>query len=232
MSSPSLPRLATEVVVRIFVLLPSCRAVAALNCTSRKFYQIWLSNAAAISNAVLSRTIDCYADAEELVQFQTVREREKEAKDWKTDKPETDEATDAYQKILKRNQRFTANASMVSKECTHLRVKANSRFYQGLKAPDGEKLRREYSRYLTHIRYRIHSIVALSNDQVAQDEYLEATSLDDLENMQDKSVWSNPRHYYDDFEYFCIYKKTGSARDPFDLIEEAHDKARRNFFKG
>lgn len=230
MSSPSLGGISNELVVWIFQLLPKSRDVAALNCTSRKFYQIWRLNAALISDAVLPRTLDCYADAEELVRFQTAQAQEWEAEGSETDLPELNEASYAYLEVLKRNIRFAANASLISKECTDLQVDANRRFYRNLRGPDGEDMQRENLLYLMHVRYRIHSIVALSNDQAAQDAYVEATSLDDLRNMDDESIWINPRHHYTDWEYFRIYLKMASARNPFDLIEQVYvDKLRREY---
>lgn len=227
MSSPSLSGLANELVDQIFRLLPNCHAVAALNSTSRRFYHIWLSNAASISTAVLSRTIDCYGDAEELVRLQTAQEQDAEAEDSETENLETNETDDAYQKVLKRNKRFGANASMVILECTELRVEATGEFYQYLEGPDPEKFRHAHFLYLTHLRYRIHSIVALSHDPAAQDDYLEATSWEDLKNMQHGRIWVNPRHYYTDFDYFRIYLKTRSARDPFGLVEKVERKMTR-----
>ena len=100
------------------------------------------------------------------------------------DKTKPDEASAAYPDILKRNEHFTTNASMISKECKDLFC---------------ESLRR---------RYRIHR------------EFLEATTLEDLLEMQDDHIWSNPRLLCD-YEYFCIYIRTRSARDPFFLIERA-----------
>lgn len=78
-----------------------------------------------------------------------------------------------------------------------------------------------------HIQYRIHCIVALSNDRVAQEKYQEATSLDDLGNMEDDSVRINPRHYCDDWDHFRICLKTASARDFFNLSDKIHYKKMR-----
>lgn len=41
-------------------------------------------------------------------------------------------------------------------------------------------------------------------DLPAEDEFLEATILEDLLEMQDDSICSNPSYYYSDYEYFCI----------------------------
>lgn len=233
MSSPSLPGIAVELVVRIFKSLPNCRAVAALNRTSRKFYLIWLSNAAEISDAVLLRSIDCYADAEELLRFQTAQEREWEAEESETDKSTTGEAADihrdAYQELLERNKRFVANAFMVSKECLDLQVEESRMFFTNLFGPDGKEHRRKCFVPLTHIRYRIHSIVALSNHRVLQDEYLKETNLGDLRNMQDDRIWIDPKEHYSDWGYFRLYVKTSSARDPFDLIDMAYRDRMRGF---
>lgn len=207
MSSPSLPGLPSELVLQIFTLLPGRRDVAALNRTSDRFYKVWRSNAAAISDAVLSRTIACYASAEELVRFQRAQERELETIEEETDELEVDEAREAYQEVLKRNKRFTINASIISDECRNLSMVAFSGFGH-------DHLR---------LRYRIHSIAALSNDEAAQTAYLEATSLSELHKMRQDSIWSNPRHYYTEFEYFCIYIRTRTARDPFELIDQAYE---------
>ncbi len=109
MSFPSLPGLVPKLIVQIFKLLPICHDVAALNRTCRKIHRIWASDAAAISNAVLPRVIDCDDEAEALVRYQTALEQEWEAGKSDTDYPKTD---DVYQKTLKRNQRFADNASM------------------------------------------------------------------------------------------------------------------------
>ena len=151
MSSPSLRGISNELIVWIFQFLPKSRDVAALNCTSRKFYQIWRSNAALISEAVLPRSFDSYADAEELVRLQTAQAQEWEAEGSETDLPELDEASYAYLEVLKRNIRFASNASLISKECTDLQVEANRRFFHNLRGPDGEDMQRENHLYLMHI---------------------------------------------------------------------------------
>ena len=74
--SPSLAGFASELALQIFEMLPDCHAVTALNRASHYFYAIWLFNAAAIPDAVLSRTIKCSVSAEGLVRFQTAQERE------------------------------------------------------------------------------------------------------------------------------------------------------------
>lgn len=195
-------------------MLPNCCAVA--NST-----KIWLSNAAAISDAVLPRAIERYTDAEELVRFQKAQEQECEAEEEsKTDEPQTDEADDAHHNVLKRNEYFAVDASIVSKECADLQAEAiNGGFDQDLHGSEAEGLHRTIFRGLKRIRYRIHCIAALSSHRAAQDGYLEATSLDDLKGMRDDSAGTKPRHYYIDFDYFRVHIKTSWARNAFDSIE-------------
>ena len=80
----------------------------------------------------------------------------------------------ANRKLLKRNERFTANASMIVKECKDL---------------FGEKFgefSRKHLRALKHrfnylqIRYHIHCMTTLSLALSAQQKFLEATILEDL----------------------------------------------------
>ena len=217
MSSPSLSGLMNELVLEIFELLPDHHAVAALNSTSRKFYLIWRSNAAAISDAVLPRVIACYDSAEELFRFQRAQEREPETEEPETNEQKPDEATARYRGILKRNNRLIANQCMISKECVDLFTEDIGESFRNYPRALQEGPGFKYLR----IRYRIHCIAALSFDRLAQDEYLEATPLEDLTDMRLEYIWINPRHYYTDFEYFRIYTKTQSARDPFALIERA-----------
>lgn len=205
-SSPSLLGIPSELVLEIFTLLPRRCDVAALNSTASRFYKVWRANAAAISDAVLSRTIDCYASAERLVQFQSAQERGWETIEEETDELEIDHAREAYREVLKRNERFAVNASIISDECRNLRVGGPGNF-------DHNHLR---------LRYRIHCVAALSNDQAAQTAYLGATSLSELHQMRQDSIWRNPKHYYTDFEYFRIYLRTRTARDPFELIDLTH----------
>lgn len=213
MPSPSLAGLPSELVLQIFTLLPGRRDIAALNSTSNRFYKIWRSNAAAISDAVLSRTIACYASAEELVRFQRAQERGWTIEE-ETDESEIDQAREAYREVLKRNERFAINGSIIADECRNLRI-------SGLSGFNDEHFR---------LRYRIHCIAALSNDRAAQTAYLGATSLSELNQMRQNSIWSNPKHYYTDFEYFRIYMKDRTARDPFVLIDLTHEyKWRREY---
>lgn len=210
-SSPSLPGIPAELVLEIFTLLPGRRDVAALNSTARRFYQVWRANAAAISDAVLSRSIHCYAIAEELVRFQTAQERRLETIEEEEETDEfleidQDQAREAYREVLKRNGRFIANAFIVADECRNLKIGGFSGFNDNH----------------VRLRYRIHCVAALSYDRTAQNAYLGARSLSELHQMRQDSVWSNPRHYYTDFEYFRIYIKTRTARDPFELIELVH----------
>ena len=218
MSSPSLPGLVSKLIVQIFKLLPNCRDVAALCRTSRKIYRVWVSEAAAISRTVLPRVIDCYDEAEALVRYQTALDQKWEAGKSDTDYPKTD---DAYQKLLKRNQRFADNASMISRECTDMQAEAYSKL--DLRPPETDRRRRENFLHLAQIRYRLHCVVALSHDQAAQDQYLEAMSLPDLEEVQDQTTWSNSQRPDNDYRYFSIYMKTRRARDPFKLIEKVYD---------
>ena len=45
----------------------------------------------------------------------------------------------------------------------------------------------------------------------AEDEFLEVTILEDLSDMQDDRIWSNPRYYYSDYEHFCILHQDAIA---------------------
>ncbi len=67
--------------------------------------------------------------------------------------------------------------------------------------PKDDRLRRENFLHLERIRYRLHCVVALSHDQDAQDLYLEAMSLSDLEEVQDQTTWSNSQR--PDNDYLC-----------------------------
>lgn len=203
MSAPSLPGLANDLVLHVLQLLPNCRAVAALNRTSQKFYQIWRANAAIISDAVLPRAVFC-AEELESVQFQIAQERERKAKKPETDEQETEEAGDPYQKILKRINRFAANAAMILKECTDLLTKGLRNFFQ---RGEGQAAN-EFRCNLHRVRYRIHCIAALSSNRAAQDEYLGATSVGGLTTMEDDRLWTDPRHYYNDSVYRSMYIKT------------------------
>ena len=201
-SSPSLSRLPHELVLDIFEYLPERRDVAALNSISVRFYQVWRSNAAAISDVILSRTIDCYASAKELVRLQRAQERKR------GDDDDGSEAGDAYREVLRRNNRFADNAFLISRECRVLLLPSHI----------GDEGCHEHLR----LRYRIHCIAALSSDKAAQVRYVGATSLDDLRRMRRDKIWSNPRIYYTISEYFHIYIRTVLARDPFELIDLAY----------
>ena len=76
----------TSWVLEIFELLPDNHAVAALDSSARKFYRFWRSDAAAISDNLLPRSIDSYDSAEGLSR---VPKRHKE-RDWEVKEPETD----------------------------------------------------------------------------------------------------------------------------------------------
>ena len=67
--------LPAEIILQIYGHLDSPSEIAALNSTSRTYNWIWRMNIASISNAVLSRSIDCYNSA--LEQFE-VEERVKQ----------------------------------------------------------------------------------------------------------------------------------------------------------
>ena len=168
MSSPSLPRLSNELVHEIFTWLPDSRAVAALNGTSRKFYQVWRSGAAAISNTVLPRCIECYANAEELVRHQIAP-----GTDTGSEGKGNRKADSAYREVLKRNERFAVNASKTANECKYHPTFVN------------EQRRLNYLR----LRYRVHCMAELSYDRIAQREYAEATAMEDLEELLNDHLW-------------------------------------------
>ena len=225
MSSHSLPGLPTELIVRIFELLPNCCAVVALPASpfaqtlpksgnlTRPQYRTLFS----LEPSNVTLTLKNWSD------FKQHRNREyKAAEESKTDEPETDEADDAHHNVLKRNEYIAVNASIVSKECADLQTEAISDSYQNLHGSETEGLRRTGFRGLKRIRYRIHCIAALSSHRAAQDGYLEATSLDDLKGMRDDSAGTTPRHYYIDIDYFRIRIKTSWARNAFDSIEEVY----------
>ena len=105
---------------------------------------------------------------------------------------------------MKRNEHFTINASMITEECRDLFCEEIGKFYRKHPCALNEKCRFRYPR----IRHRIHCIATPFLDLSAQDEFLEATSLEDLLQMQDEDeddhIWSNPRHYCSDFITFVF----------------------------
>ena len=62
--------LPAEIILQIYGQLDSPSEIAALNITSRTYNWIWRMNIASISNAVLSRSIDCYDSALELFEVE------------------------------------------------------------------------------------------------------------------------------------------------------------------
>lgn len=59
-----------EIILQIYRHLNSASDITALNSTSRRYNSIWRINAASISAAVLSRSIDCYNSAFELFEIE------------------------------------------------------------------------------------------------------------------------------------------------------------------
>ena len=62
--------LPSEMILRIYRHLDSPSEMIALSSTSRMYYWIWRMNAASVSGAVLSRSIDCYKSALELFEVE------------------------------------------------------------------------------------------------------------------------------------------------------------------
>ena len=62
--------LPSEMILRIFRHLDGPSEIIALNSTSRMYYWIWRMNAASISSAVLSRSINCYNSALEVFEVE------------------------------------------------------------------------------------------------------------------------------------------------------------------
>ena len=70
MSPASLSDFPVEVLIQVYILLNNVKDVTALNLASHRLHNVWLLNIESISAAVLSRTIESYDYACELVKIQ------------------------------------------------------------------------------------------------------------------------------------------------------------------
>ncbi|KAK3175176.1 hypothetical protein OEA41_002422 [Lepraria neglecta] len=98
MAQLSLSDLAPELLLHVYKCLNNIKDIVALARTSHQFNKIWKSNTASISNAVLSRTIECFHDALKLVRVQQNQRK-----------------SDPDHAMLKRNLLLLSNATLANK---------------------------------------------------------------------------------------------------------------------
>lgn len=166
-SPTSMSKLAPEIILQIFKSLDSHHTIIAFNLTSSKFYNVWRLNTASISKKVLSRSIESFDYAQELVRVQEHALGENVLQ----------ETEASYQSVLKRNGSFVRNASKVVQAETEMldSVHADLLFLISEEA-------------FTRVFYRIWTAAIFSRDLETLSDYLEAMPYHELANLYYQSV--------------------------------------------
>lgn len=165
MPPSSLSDFATELLIQVYKSLDNVKDVTALNLVSHQFYDLWLSNALSISDAVFSRMIESIDDARELVKLQQ--------KFLERDHGDDDGQHDPYRRALERNKLMISNAHGFPAFC------------EAEKQLDPVSLRFNRNDEETHskIYYRLRMLILAKQDTFAQSSCLASLNFETVKMM-------------------------------------------------
>ncbi len=171
--------LAPELLLKVFESLDSHQEITALNITSVRFHDIWYLHTASISTAVLSRSIDCFDDAQELLKMK------KKATPHDGDLPRR-------QITLQRNRILVTNANLASLAESEIGRNVldrgekilNKRLFNDIYTESNRPAQCTSERKVfIYIYYRLWIAAMLASKPLEQWDHLEAVSHEELRGM-------------------------------------------------
>lgn len=190
-----------EITIEIYSNLSTCSDITALNGTSRLLYQIWFENAATISGAVLSRSIECYESLLELLELEkhvlaiprdtsetsailkALQQAQEQAQDHVSESRKnsyrgTPSSPHPFREVLNRNANLIAKANMASYACKAYEL---AKFLS-----DSSKLKGRKDIIAAY--YNVWTVTTLKRRQ-AQRERLHAASKQEFDAMTKMTVF-------------------------------------------